>query len=565
MKTWLGVCVCVLVLCASLSAQQPNEEGRAEAAAAIKTIRGAAIRAHMGFLSDSLLEGRAPDSRGYQIAARYVAAELDALGLRPGGVGGSWFQQVPLRNAVIDPAKSSLVLVANGNGASGKVQKLVDEKDYVLIGDVIHAENKLDLPIIFVGFGVTAPEEKYDDYAGIDVRGKIVLTFYGAPPRFSTDLRAHYSDDVAKTKNALAHGAVAMVTTMLPEDWKRWPWEWDVPQFRMGSTNWLDKNGAPHDAFPISGIAQFSESGAALLFAGAPKSLEQAIVAARASQPQAFALAWNAKMESVSVETTYESPNIIGELVGSDPALRDQYIVYTAHVDHLGICPPINGDNVCHGTLDNASGVATLLEIARAYASLKQPPRRSVLFVFVTGEEMGLLGADYFVHSPTVPLAKIVANVNSDGAPGLWPMTDVVGLGGEHSTIGKVVESAAQELGYTVSPESMPEETGFIRGDQYSFVLQGVPAVELIDGIQSKDPKFNGLGPIKNWLVTRYHTPLDNMEQPLDFESGARAAGLRFLVGWELAQQEQAPAWNPGDFFGTKFGTRHFSAATKGN
>ena len=565
MKSRLAVCLCLMAFSPALFAQQPSRADSAAAEAAIKTIRGDAIRAHMRFLSDSLLEGRAPDSRGYQIAARYVASELESMGLRPGGLKGTWFQPVPLRKAVLDPAKSRLELVANGPGANGKVQNLVDEKDYVLMGDVLHADNKLDLPIVFVGFGVTAPEENYDDYSGVDVRGKIVLTFYGAPPRFPTDLRAYNSDDVVKTKNALAHGAVAMLTTMLPEDWKRWPWDWDVPQFRMGSTNWLDKTGTPHDPFPSGGLAQFSESGAVMLFAGASKTLNEAFAAARSSQPQAFPLPWSARLHTVSTETTYESPNIIGELVGSDPALRDQYVVYTAHVDHLGICPPIDGDNVCHGTIDNASGVSTVLEIARAYASLKQPPRRSVLFVFVTGEEMGLLGSDYFAHLPTVPLDKIVANVNTDGAPGLWPMVDVVALGSAHSTIGKFVESAARELGYTVSPDSMPEEAGFIRSDQYSFVLQGVPAVEIGDGIISKDPNFDGLAPVKKWLVTRYHTPLDNMEQPLYFDSGARAAGLSFLVGYELAQQDQPPVWNPADFFGTKFGPRHFGSTPAAN
>jgi len=263
-------------------------------------------------------------------------------------------------------------------------------------------------------------------------------------------------------------------------------------------------------------------------------------------------------MHTVSAETTYESPNIIGEIVGSDPALRDQFVVYTAHVDHLGICPPIDGDNVCHGAFDNASGVSTLLEIARAYASLPRPPRRSVLFVFVTGEEMGLLGSDYFAHAPTVPLNKIVANVNIDGAPGLrFPMKDVVAMGAEHSNIDKVAESAAREIGYALIPDPMPEETGFIRSDQYSFVLQGVPAVNMSSGITSSDPTINALELQKKWLITRYHTPLDNMDQPFDYESGAKAAGLNFLVGYELAQRNQPPEWNKGDFFGTKFAQKH--------
>ena len=413
---------------------------------------------------------------------------------------------------------------------------------------------------------MTSSDEKYDDYAGIDVRGKIVLTLYGAPPRFPTTVRAYYSDDTVKTRIAFEHGAVAMLTTMLPEDWKRWPWDWDVPQFRMGSTNWLEKNGKPHNAFPTGGIAQFSQPGAALLFAKAPKTLEEVFAAARLSQPQAFPLPWNARIHTVSTQTTYESPNVIGVIAGSDLALRDQYVVYSAHVDHLGICPAIEGDNVCHGTYDNASGVSTLLEIARAYASLKQPPRRSVLFVFVTGEEMGLLGSDYFAHFPTIPLNKIVANVNIDGAPGLiYPMKDIVAIGAEHSSIDESVKSAAREIGYAIIPDPMPEETAFIRSDQYSFAQQGVPAVEIGDGINSTDPNINGLEVLKKWMVTRYHTPLDNMEQPMDYKSATIAAGLNFLLGYEIAQRDRQPKWNQGDFFGTKFGPLHFDSSSAGN
>ena len=248
---------------------------------------------------------------------------------------------------------------------------------------------------------------------------------------------------------------------------------------------------------------------------------------------------------------------------GSDRRLRDQYVVYTAHVDHLGICPAVNGGNVCHGALDNASGTSTLLEIARAYASLPEPPRRSVLFVFVTGEEMGLLGSDYFAHFPTAPLNSIVADVNIDGAPGSYfPMKDVVALGAEHSTLGGEVATAAKIMGFEVSPDPMPEEVSFIRSDQYSFVLQGVPAVNVEDGVKSTDPKINGLEVIKKWLVTRYHTPLDNMDQPIDFDSTAKGAVMNFLVGYEVAQQERSPDWVKGDFFGTTFGPRHARTST---
>ncbi|MFY9527825.1 MAG: M28 family peptidase [Candidatus Acidiferrales bacterium] len=561
MKAGPCALACLLLCCPALFGQQLKSSDPSATEAALKTIKPEAIRAHMRFLSDSLLEGRAPDTRGYEIAARYVAAQLEGMGLRPGGSDGKWFQPVPLRKAVLDTSKSSLVLLA-----SGKEQKLVDGQDYVLTGDVLRPENNLEAPIVFVGFGITAPGENYDDYSGTDVQGKIVLTFYGAPPRFASTVRAHYSDDVVKAKNALAHGAVAVLTTLLPEDWKRWPWDWDVPQFRMGNMNWLDKNGAPHDPFPLGGLANFNQTGAAILFTNAPRTLEQAFAAARAGQPQAFPLAWSARIHTVSNQTTIESPNVIGERVGSDPALRDQCVVYTAHLDHLGICPPINGDNVCHGALDNASGAATLLEIARAYASLSLAPRRSVLFVFVTGEEMGLLGSDYFAHFPTVPLDRIVANVNIDGAPGmLFPMKDVVAMGAEHSDIDKAVARAARQIGYAIIPDPMPEENGFIRSDQYSFVLEGIPAVNISDGITSTDPKIDGLAVEKKWLITNYHTPLDSMNQPLDYESAAKGAGLNFLVGYEIAQQDQPPQWNQGDFFGAKFGPRHTRSTPAGN
>ena len=560
MKARLLVWICVVGVAPPAIAQQVAAQDRTAIVTATKTIRPDALRAHMRFLSDSMLEGRAPDSPGYQIAARYVAAQLEAMGLHQGGIANTWFQPVPLRKAVLDTSKSSMNLFADGSGSRPAEPEFVDGRDYVLTGDVTHAQYTLEAPVVFVGFGVTAPEKNYDDYAGLDVRGKIVLTFYGAPSSFESTVRAFYSDDVEKTKNALAHGAVGMINTLLPEDWKRWPWDWDVPQFRMGNTNWLDKTDTPYNAFGI--LAQLSQSGAEKLFTGAPSSLQESFAAARSGQHQSFPLPWRLRIHTVSSLTTYQSPNIIGVLSGSDPALRGQYVVYTAHVDHLGTCPPIDGDAICHGSLDNASGVAALLEIARAYTNLTQPPRRSVLFVFVTGEEMGLLGSDYFAHTPTVPLRQIVANINIDGAPGLlFSMKDVVAMGAEHSSIDKAIQSASRELGYAISPDPMPEEVGFVRSDQYSFVQQGVPALNISDGVNAVDPAVDGLALEKKWLVTRYHTPLDNMDQPLDYQSGARAAILNFLVGYELAQWSHPPQWNQGNFFGTQFGRRHVESA----
>ena len=416
----------------------------------------------------------------------------------------------------------------------------------------------MQAPLVFVGFGVSAQDRGYDDYAGADVRNKIVVTLLGAPAKFPANVRAYYSDYLVKQRTAVAHGAIGYIETMMPEDRKRLPWEWFMPQIQMGNTAWLDKDGNPHNAFPeLRDYAMLSPSGTEKLFAGASESLDRVFETARAGRPQWFALPSAARAHTISTHTSADSPNIIGEVPGSDPALSNHFVVYSAHVDHLGICPPINGDNVCHGTLDNASGTASLLEIARAFAGLPKPPRRSVLFVFVTGEEMGLLGSDYFARFPTVPRSAMVADINIDGAPGLlYPMQDLIALGAEHSSLEQPVQAAAKRIGYALGPDPMPEENSFIRSDQYSFVQQGIPAVSLEDGIHSIDPKVDGLKVQKAWSETKYHTPLDNMDQVLDYDSGARAARVNFLVGYEVAQQDAVPGWNKGDFFGDEFAPR---------
>jgi Peptidase family M28 len=563
MKLRFATLMCLALF--SLPALAQNSSDRAAVELATKVIQPAEIRAHIRFLADSLLEGRAPGTPGYDIAAHYVASELEGMGLHP-GASGSWYQVVPFEKAVTDGVASSLTLTVNGNE-----QKLVDAKDYVLLPrfaspalkDASRAESDVSAPLIFVGFGVTAPDQKYDDYAGIDAHGKIVVTIFGAPSAFPSTERAHYSDGIMKSKMAAAHGAIGRLEIAMPEDWKRFPWEWIVPQIQSGDMRWLNKEGVPHNFFPeLRGVATLSEEGAAKLFAGAPKTLEQAFATARAGKPQNFEMPGRAHIHTVAADSLVQSSNIVAELEGSDSALRDQYVVYTAHVDHLGICPAVEGDNVCHGALDNASGTSTLLEIARAYSRLPRPPRRSVLFIFVTGEELGLLGSDYFAQHPTVPLKSIVADVNMDGAPGeFYAMKDIVALGAEHSTLGDEVAAAGKTLGYDVSPDPMPEENDFVRSDQYSFVLQGVPAVDVEDGVHAKDASIDGLALQKKWAVTRYHTPLDNMDQPIDFDEMAKGSVLNFLVGYQIAQHDTAPLWNKGDFFGTTFGPRHAGAS----
>jgi hypothetical protein len=331
--------VCLVL---SLHAFSQNLSDQVVVDVATKVIQPAEIRAHIRFLADSLLEGRAPGTPGYDIAAHYVASELEGMGLHP-GASGSWYQVVPFEKAVTDGVASSLTLTVNG-----KEQKLVDAKDYVLLPrfaspaskDASRAESDVSAPLIFVGFGVTAPDQKYDDYAGVDAHGKIVVTIFGAPSAFPSTERAHYSDGIMKSKMAAAHGAIGRLEIAMPEDWKRFPWDWIVPQIQSGDMRWLNRDGVPHNFFPqLRGVATLSEQGAAKLFAGAPKTLEQVFATARASKPQNFELPGSAHIHSVAADSLVQSANIIAELQGSDAVLRDQYVVYTAHVTILESVP----------------------------------------------------------------------------------------------------------------------------------------------------------------------------------------------------------------------------------
>lgn len=554
MRTLLFAVFLATSFCALSSAQELSPADQAAANAAIKVIRPAAIAAHMRFLSDDLLEGRQTGARGHEIAAHYVATELESMGLAPAGVNGTWFQPVPLRKVDLVAEQSSFELVRDG-----KNQTLAFAEDYIMGGNARETDSSVDAGAAFVGFGVTAPEFQYDDYAGVDVRGKVAVILRGAPPRFPSTERAYFSDAVVKARNAAAHGAVGIITLLPPEFFERYRWSWIVPQVRAGSMRWLNPEGVPADTIPeIRVSATMNESGAAALFAGSPKTLPEVFAAPRQSQPASLVLPVTVKIHQVSRYTAVESRNVIAKLAGSDRELAQQYVVFTAHVDHLGICRPSEEDTICHGAWDNASGTSSVLEVARAFSSLPQPPRRSILFVFVTGEEKGLLGSDYFAHFPTVPIENIVADVNIDGVPGLlWPNKDIVPLGAEHSSLSKDVEVAARKMGYTISPDPIPEEVIFIRSDQYSFVKQGVPAVFMNPGLQSTDPKIDGDAVFHQWISSIYHTPKDNMSQRFYWESAARSAGLSFLVGYEVAQQSKRPTWNAGDFFGTKFAQKH--------
>jgi Zn-dependent M28 family amino/carboxypeptidase len=327
----------------------------------------------------------------------------------------------------------------------------------------------------------------------------------------------------------------------------------DFPQFR-----WLDKQGKPNNYFPqLKGSAVLSMAETKKLFEGSGHTAEEVFADIKAGTPKSFALPLTAKIHNVTQLEDVRSPNVAAKLEGSDPTLKSEYVVYTAHSDHLGIGPPANGDKIYNGALDNASGSALLVEIARAFTKRNPRPRRSLLFVSVTGEEAGLLGSDYFANYPTVAKDAIVANVNMDEDLMLWPLQDIIAFGAEHSSLDAVIHKAAERTHLGLSPDPMPEEVVFIRSDQYSFVKQGVPAVFPVTGFKSTDSKINPGAIFAKWETERYHEPGDDMQQPgLMFDEAAKYGRFVFLCGDLIADDPQRPTWNKGDFFGDRYGKK---------
>jgi hypothetical protein len=546
---WMGAVIVISFLAGTGVAPAANDA--ADQAAA--TIRPEAIRADMQFLADDLLEGRGTGTRGHEIAAKFMASEFEAMGLAPASDNGSYFQSVPLRAIEPDQVRTTLSL-----WREGKEQVLIFGRDFISLGDPGRPEVSVEAPVVHVGFGVTAPQQSYDDYAGMDAKGKIVAFVSGAPPQFEPTMRAHYSSGAMKAANAAAHGAVGAIVLASPAMEQIHPFKERVSDLAFPDMRWLDTKGQPNDYFPgLRGAVFLSMEATASVFQGSGKSAEEIFAAAKEGKPSSMPLPVTAKIKTVSKFRELRSPNVVARIIGSDPKLQDEHVVYTAHLDHLGIGQPVNGDRIYNGALDNASGSACLLEIARAYSKMQPRPRRSILFVSVTAEEAGLLGSDYFAHYSTVTKDRLIADINIDGNLALlWPIEDVIARGSEHSTLGITVREAAARLGLDVSPDPFPELVFFIRSDQYSFVKQGIPSVFPSAGTKSSDTNIEPQQIITKWRQTTYHKPQDDMNQSFDFESGAKYARYNFFLGYLIAEKTQKPVWNPGDFFGEHYGKK---------
>lgn len=508
----------------------------------------AALKAHVMFLASDAMRGREAGSNEYEIAAQYVAAQFYAAGLKPAGIDGSYLQPVPLLSA--RPADKGTLTITRGGAAP---VSLTFGEEYLPAPDPEKPVTTIDAPVVFAGYGIVAPQYKRDDYRGVDVRGKIVALFSGAPGEFDGEERAHFGNNGNKVAIAARLGAAAVILLETPASAKVRPFarlaeSWD--EWRM---TWADAQGRGH--LPAKGtpvVASLSLAGAARLFGG-DKGWDAAIKGVKAGKAviKPFASAARLTVALRTERKTVTSSNVAGMIPGRDPKLKDQVVILTAHLDHVGVGKAdAKGDTIYNGAMDNAMGIAALIEEAKRFQASGKPPRRSILFLAVTAEEKGLVGADYFAQNPTVPKGSMVANVNLDMPVITYRFEDMIAFGAARSTLGETVARATASVGVGVGRDPMPEQGFFVRSDHYRFVQQGVPSVFLWPGMA-------GIGreAFDRFLATHYHRPSDEIgNAEIKWDQGVRFIDANYAIAREIADADARPAWKKGDFFGLLYG-----------
>ena len=501
---------------------------------------GDRIKSDVAFLADDKLEGRYTGSPGYEIAARYVAARFAALGLQPGD-HGSWYQQVAFAEAERKPGAPSGITIGGQQFANGV--------DVSLYPNSAFPDQSIIAGAVFVGYGLDAPEIGSRDYDGLDVRGKIAVALWGYPRGAPSEVAAHLLKE--KERMAKAHGAIGLLSLYTPVLAKVRPWDSIAARADEKDVKWIGEDGKPNypgPNLPLTGYlgAKASEK----LFEYSPTPLASLLAATdqEGARPKGFALNETLHAERHSLTTRIQSPNVLGVLPGSDPKLKNEYIVLTAHLDHLGHIKPVNGDSIANGAMDNAMGVATLLEVARAFVESGTVPKRSIIFAAVTAEEEGLLGSEYLAKHPVTAPGKVVGLVNLDMPIVTYDFQDVVAYGADHSTIGKALAAAIASQGIKLSADPEPQQVIFVRTDHYPFVKAGVPAVSLDLG-----PTGPGAKATQEFITNRYHQVNDDMRQPFNWGSAAKFALVNYLIARKLADDREPPRWYKGDYFGDRF------------
>ena len=489
---------------------------------------------HIKVLAADDMEGRETGSEGLKRAEAYVAAQLAAAGVQAAGTQG-YYQPVMFESRTVLEKESAIALIRDG-----KTETLVLGEDGIL-GTRVDEIAEVNAPLVFAGYGLNIPEYQYDDFAGLDLRGKVAVIITGSPAHIPSALASHYQTTAERWKLFRNAGAVGLISIANPA-------ATDVPWSRI-SLNRL------HPAMDLVG-AEFAETAgqqlslffnaahADKLFANSGHTFGELAALAKERKPLPhFVLPVSITAKTRFEKKRLESANVVAVLPGSDPVLKNEYVVLTAHIDHLGIGEPVNGDRIYNGAMDNASGSAVLLDVAAALKG--RPQRRSLLFVFVTAEEKGLLGSKYFSTHPTVPVKSMTANINIDMFLPIMPLKMLTVYGLAESDLGDMAREVAAANGVTVRADPQPLRNIFIRSDQYNFVRHGVPALAM--GVAPTTPAQEKI--FLDWLTRNYHAPSDDLNQPVDLEAAGKYEDIIRALMTRVADADKPPRWKPDSFF----------------
>jgi Zn-dependent M28 family amino/carboxypeptidase len=516
----------------------------ADAAAAMQSIDAERIRAHVKFLADDLLEGRGTGTRGGDIAANYIAAQFALYGLKPAGDSGTYLQKVDFTGVLTQPSSSFALQPSHGAPLDLKLGE-----DYVTGNQMQTDSVDIDAPVVFVGYGIEAPEYRWDDFKGVDVKGKVVLVIVNEPPStdptfFKGEAMTYYGRWTYKFEEAARKGALGALI-IHRTDLASYPWQvvrssWSNEQVYLGS-----------DREPkLSAASWIQLDVARQLFAASGLKLEDMMQLAGTRKFKARELPVRLKAHIVSKVRRFESYNVLGLLPGTDGGLATQAVVYSAHYDHLGFNPAMSGDNIYNGAVDNGTGCGILLELAHAFAASALKPPHPVLFASVTAEEKGLLGSDYLGKHLPIPAAHIALDLNFDAVPPIGMPESVNVTGAERTTFFAVVEKTSKEFGFEIQPDAEPGAGHYYRSDHFSLARAGVPAFSVNTALKfAGHPPEWGKARRDEYTAKNYHQPSDEYTADMDFSSNAALAKFGFALGWQALTAQQTVNWLPGDEF----------------
>ena len=534
------------ILAAGQTWSQPSPSVRPSSAvfAAMQTIDPEHIRAHVRFLSHDLLEGRGTGQRGGDIAAEYIATQFALYGLKPVGEHGTYMQKVPMVGITPGPETTFSLVPASGEPMTLKV---LDE--YVAYDQTQQPQSEIDAPIVFVGYGIRAHEYNWDDYKGVDLKGKVLLMLVNEPPSddpkfFKGKALTYYGRWTYKYEEAARRGAVGAILIHQTE-MASYPWE-VVRNSNSGEKSYLKLDGTPK----LKAAAWIQFAAAQRLAASSGLDLSKLLKDAQSRDFKPVALSVKLRAHIVSKIRPFESNNVIAMLPGSDAKLKEEAVIYTAHYDHLGIRPDMPGDNIYNGADDNATGCGILLELARAFSQASQKPRRSILFASVTAEEQGLLGSEYLGKHPPIPAGKIALDLNYDDVPPLGSPEEVEVSGAERTSFYKTVEATAKDFRLIIRPDAHPEAGYYYRSDHFSLARVGIPSFSVNEGVKYKGhSEAWGLAQDEDYTKNHYHQPSDEYHADMNFTGDGTMARFGFMLGWQAAMQPRVVGWEKGDEF----------------